>query len=335
MRKWFTKRIQPLLLVLALIAGLWSGDMVSVKAAETETLYELGETAVTAGQELSIPFTLKQTSEIDVNIFVKGASSVSVSVCDNDGKNVDWAKKAFTIQADQFTPVKSGYYGYVDTLSDVPIGDYIYKIVFTEDTSVMIGAYAAPVPAKMSQSKATITEGYTKKLYVNQGTVSSWKSSKKSVAKVDGTGKITAVKPGKTTITATMADGTRVACAVTVKANAFSNSRITTSDVKKNRCSMEAYRASFDDKGNLVVKFSFVNNTSHKITSLKNVRVDVKNLKGQTVGTYKASTLKITVSANSSKRLTVTIKKSDLKRKTADLRNSKITCEGKYVYKKS
>ncbi len=334
MRKWFTKKIQPLLFALAMIAGVCSGSVETVNAAETSALYELGETEVTAGQEISFPFTLNKKSEVDVNIFIKKVSAVTVSVYDSAGKNVDWAEKAFTIGADKFTSVKSGYYGYVDTLSDVPAGDYTYKIVFTESTSAMVGAYAAPVPATMSQTKATITEGYTKKLFVSQGTVSSWKSSKKSVATVDKNGKVTGVKPGKAKIVAAMADGSKVSCVVTVKANKFTDSRITTNDVKKNRCSMEAYSAAFDKKGNLAIKVTFVNNTAHKITSLKNVSVKVTNQYGKAVGTYKVSSLKLRVTPNSVRRFTVTIKKADLKKKTEDLRNAKISCAGKYVYQK-
>lgn len=309
--------------------------METANAAEKTTLYEMGETDVTAGQEISFPFSLsKKRSEVDISIFIKNASAVTVSVCDSTGKNVDWAKEAFTIGADKFAAVEGGYYGYVDTLTDVPAGDYTYKIAFTENTSAMVGAYAAMVPAKISQANTIVTEGFTKNLFVSQGAVSSWESSKTSVAKVDETGKITGKKPGKSTITATLADGEKVSCTVTVKENAFTDSRLTASDVKKNRCSMEAYHASFDEKGNLVVKVSFVNNTANKITSLKNVQVTVKDKNGKTIGAYKAGSLKLTVPANSVKRFHVTIKKSDLKQKTADLRNAETSCEGKYVYKK-
>lgn len=335
MRKWFTQKIQPLLLALAMLVGICSGSVETAIAAEKNKLYELGETEVTAGQEISFPFTLNEKSEIDVNIFINNVSAVTVSVYDSAGKNVDWAENAFTIAADMFTSVKSGYYGYVDTLSDVPAGDYTYKIVFTESTSAMVGAYAAPVPANISQTKATVTKGYTRKLFVSQGTVSFWRSSKESVATVDENGKVTGVKSGKAKIIAAMVDGSEVSSVVRVKPNKFSDSRITTSDVKKNRCSMEAYSAVFDKEGNLTVKISFVNNTAQEITSLKNVRVKVTNEFGETVGTYKASSRKLrAVPANSVRRFSVTIKQADLKEKTADLRNSKISCEGKYVYKK-
>lgn len=62
------------------------------------------------------------------------------------------------------------------------------------------------------------------------GTALSWKSSRRSVAVIDENGKIEALKPGSTTITAT-ADGTKRTCKVTVKKPkvTLSNTRATLS----------------------------------------------------------------------------------------------------------
>lgn len=50
----------------------------------------------------------------------------------------------------------------------------------------------------------------------SNGSVITWKSRKSSIATIDETGKISAHKPGKTTVTAT-ADGTKKSCHITVK----------------------------------------------------------------------------------------------------------------------
>ena len=95
---------------------------------------------------------------------------------------------------------------------------------------------------------------------------------------------------------------------------------------------MSAYSAAFDKSGNLVVKVIFVNNTSYKVTKLKGIKITVKNGAGATVGTYKLSSKNVSVPAHSTKSFSFTIKKSSLKKKTADLRNSTITCDGTYYY---
>ncbi len=72
--------------------------------------------------------------------------------------------------------------------------------------------------ASISKTKVTLTVGSAKKLRVSNGTVKSWKSSRKSVARVNSNGKVTAKKAGKATITAILTDGTKLKCKVIVKA---------------------------------------------------------------------------------------------------------------------
>ncbi len=70
----------------------------------------------------------------------------------------------------------------------------------------------------MNKEKASIEHGET--LFLSATTSNNspvtWKSSKKSIATVDEYGKVTGIKPGETTITAT-ANGTSAICQVTVK----------------------------------------------------------------------------------------------------------------------
>lgn len=208
---------------------------------------------------------------------------------------------------------------------DLAAGDYSVSLIFDSATEYMIYADQEVAQPKISDTKATVTVGFTKTLSVENGTVKSWASSKKTVATVDKKGKVTGKKAGKTTITATLTDGTKLKCTVTVKANKYSASKLTLSDVPYNMVGMDVYSASFDSKGNLVIKARYVNNTSRKTTQLKNIRIVMKDGNGKTIGVYKQSKKSVSVGAYSTKDFTFTIKKASLKKTKADLRNSQVT----------
>ncbi|HWT74292.1 MAG TPA: Ig-like domain-containing protein [Mobilitalea sp.] len=85
----------------------------------------------------------------------------------------------------------------------------------------------------ISQTYASIEHGESLRLSAATSNDSSvtWKSSKKSIATIDEYGKVTGVKPGETTITAT-ADGSIATCTVTVNLPT----------VKLNKTSVSLYR---------------------------------------------------------------------------------------------
>ncbi len=85
----------------------------------------------------------------------------------------------------------------------------------------------------VSKTSASLENGETLRLTASTSNDSkvTWKSSKKSIATVDEYGKVTALKPGETAITAT-ADGTSTICNVTVKLPT----------VKLNKTSLRLYR---------------------------------------------------------------------------------------------
>ncbi len=90
--------------------------------------------------------------------------------------------------------------------------------VGTEATTATT-AKATTVKYKLSKTKATLKKGKTLKLKVKklqEGDVVTWKSSKTSVAKVSKTGKVTAKKAGKATITAKIGKK-KLTCKITVK----------------------------------------------------------------------------------------------------------------------
>lgn len=191
----------------------------------------------------------------------------------------------------------------------------------------------ADVPeAAISNTTLTITEGFTKTLSIsdNAGAVK-WKSSKPAVADVNSQGKVTAKKAGKCTVTAAV-DGKTLKCTVTVKSNKYTASKLTNSEIPRGSASWEAYSASYDESGNLVIKCRMVNNSGHYSEYLKNLSIKVKTAEKKTAASYKASKMKLYVSDQGYKDFKITIKKADLKIKKADLRNASITTDGKYGY---
>jgi len=70
----------------------------------------------------------------------------------------------------------------------------------------------------ISKVSASIERGETLNLSATTSNTSevTWKSSKKSIATIDGNGTVTGIKPGEATITAT-ADGSSTICKITVK----------------------------------------------------------------------------------------------------------------------
>ena len=152
------------------------------------------------------------------------------------------------------------------------------------------------------------------------------------IAKVDKKGKVTGVKAGKTTIYATTADGKKLTCKVTVKENKYSVTKPSLSDAGQMGCFVEAYKASYDKSGNLVINAIIINNSANRIVRLKDVKFVVKDVNGKVVGTYKASKYNVSVSSYSTKSVKFTLKKSLLKKKKIDLRNATIVRKGGSYY---
>jgi flavodoxin len=104
-------------------------------------------------------------------------------------------------------------------------------VVVGQLASTAVDVSAATKTRKLNATKVTLTVGKTKQLKVSNIKASKvkWSSSKKSVATVNKTGKVTAKKAGKTTITAKFS-GKSLTCKVTVKAKASSATTPTTPD---------------------------------------------------------------------------------------------------------
>ena len=96
---------------------------------------------------------------------------------------------------------------------------------------------------------------------------------------------------------------------------------------------MKAFAASFDEKGNLVVKFKIVNNSYGQITKIPSFRISIKNSSKKTIVNYKDASYKVTVPSYKDKSCTVTIPKSKLamKKNKIDLRTCKISIIGDFA----
>lgn len=182
---------------------------------------------------------------------------------------------------------------------------------------------------KMSRSKLTITAGSSKKLSVkNASGKIKWKSSKPSVAKVNGSGKVTAKKAGKTTVSAT-SGGKTVRCSVVVKRNVYTYTAPNTSNTTYGTTTFGVYRASYQN-GNLVCKMKIVNRTPYKVTKVK-YTVKAYTGNGKLIG-QKAEKRNVTIPSGSSHTVTVTIPKSKLKKKSANLREAAINVSNPVYY---
>ena len=215
----------------------------------------------------------------------------------------------------------------------LPAGDYILEMNFETEVNYDLNLSRISEKAKLNYTKLDLTKGFSKQLKVDSGRIQSCSSSKKSVATVTNSGKITAKKNGKATIKVRLTNGTTLSCNVTVKSNKYKAKKIAIKDVVYNTSEMRAYNAAFDSKGNLVLKFKLVNNSYGKITNVSKFKVTVTDSSKKKVVSYSKKNYTTNVASYSDKECTVTIPKSALKKnyKKIDLRTAKITITGKFA----
>ena len=227
---------------------------------------------------------------------------------------------------------KNGTYETRHTMH-LPAGDYILEMNFENEVNYDLNLSRVSEKVALNYSKLDLTVGFAKQLKVNKGKIKSCSSSNKSVANVSKSGKIAAKKTGKATIKVKTSDGKTLSCKVNVKANKYSAKKIGIADVVYNTSEMRAYAASFDSKGNLVVKFKLVNNSYGKITNVSKFRITVKDSSKKVVVSYSKGSYKTDVASYSDKACTVTIPKSALKKnyKDIDIRTAKISITGNFA----
>lgn len=322
------KKTTSFLLALLLFAGAAFTNPISANA-EVNTLYSALETA-SAGTPYGQSFTVSKSCEIGIFVYTAEPTAFTMTLYNSAGSMISQPLQ-ITASDPYWTLTEDGYYMNGDAYN-LTAGDYSVELNFDASTEFLFAIVENTPEATISNTKVTITAGFTKTLKVtnNTGKVT-WKSNKTSVATVNSSGKVTAKKAGTAVITASV-DGKDLTCTVTVKNNKYSATKLTNSQVPNGDATWEAYSASYNSKGDLVIKVRMVNNSGHYSEYLKNLSLKVKTAEGKTVGTYKASKKTLYVANQSYKDFSITIKKSALKIKKADLRNATITTDGKYGY---
>ncbi|WP_207717344.1 Ig-like domain-containing protein [Anaerosporobacter faecicola] len=325
-------KIYSLLLVLVLCLTTVFANTNTSKAAEKEydnLLEEYGNAV--ADTAITYDFTVDTNTDVYFYLYAPALVNCDITVYDSVGTYYAGG----TIYSSDLVweeSISSYYYDLV--CSDMDSGDYTVEIKFDANTDYIFGVDATKIQATISASKATITAGFTKKLTVDNctGTVK-WTTSKKSVATVSSKGVVTGKKAGTATITATVQEtGQKLTCKVTVKENAYKETKGSYKDLYYGNCALQVYKASYAKNGDLVLKVRFINYSGYKVSSLKDMKITFKSASGKTIGTYSVKSKSMSVSNQSSKDFTVTIKKSKLKIKKADLRNASYTTSGTYIY---
>jgi SLAP domain-containing protein len=306
---------------------LTSQEKVSAATGSTELLHKTS--TARANSLIRYNFTISKDTDISIKLSenIRTTASISLKTADTES----------SVQTDTLSSADSrwvynkstGIYQYTHTMN-LPKGDYIFELNF--DTEVNYELYVNTVSSAptLAKSKISITKGFTDTIKVKNGKIKSCTSSNKSVATVTNSGKVTAKKVGTAKITVKLKTGKKLTCKVTVKKNTYSASKLTIADMSYNTVGMKAYAASFDSKGNLVVKFVIGNNNVGEITSIPNFKITVKDSSKKTVATYKKSSYSATVTSYNAKSFSVTIPKSNLKKSASkiDIRTCKFTITG-------
>ena len=150
-------------------------------------------------------------------------SSLAIKSADDDGKEVLDINTEFNItKTFEITSINKGKVSDVKFAINGTDGDETIKIKCTEFSIARDGIIKVE-KVELNKTSATPTVGDTVELTATvtpdnatDKTVT-WKSDKEEIAKVDATGKVTAVAPGTATITVTTDDGKKTAeCKITV-----------------------------------------------------------------------------------------------------------------------
>lgn len=326
MKTNITRRIITFVLTFAVLFTTVFAEKTSVEAAEKVKVLSSTAENATAGTEVRTSFTATSNKEIMIIVLAPTAMNVQLSIYDSTGNLAKMNQNPVSLTASDWEYVeKVNGYGFVYSLKNFSSGDYSCGMTFSSDTTYILEIDQVSEEAKISSTKAVITKGFTKKLSVSGAQVKEWKSKNPKVAKVDQSGKVTAIAAGKVTVYAQTTDGENLICQVEVKENKFSDKVIVPSDLEYNQWGMNVYKASFDKSGNLVMTARVAYNGPGRMACMKNVRITVKDENGKTVGVYKTARKNVTVLSYSTKDVKFVIKKSALKKKKFDLRNASIT----------
>ncbi len=331
--KFFTKsKAIALFLAVVVVASNLFVAPSTAKAADDSSVLDLVNIpngSATANTTVNNEFEATTTSYAAIEVVVPKEVGMTITITRNSDSYTVYTD---TITSSEWDYDEQGMIYYMLTFERMTAGGYNIALTFDADTPYAIfGAQSKPA-ASISSSNIILTKGFSQKLSVTNGTVSKWTSSNSKVAAVDKNGKVTGKSAGAATITATTTDGQLLNCSVSVKANAYTEPALTVSNCPYGNAYIGITKVSYNKKGDLVIKASFLNNCGHKITQLKNIKIAVKDKSGKTIGTFSKKSTKTTILQGGKKTFTYTIKKAKLKKKTTqDLRTADVKSSWNYL----
>ena len=316
------KRIVSILLVLTFVFTLTLTNASIVKA-DTTILHKTN--TASAGDPFNYTFSLDRESDLDFSVRTEYQTGIKLEIKDALLGTEIISDTIASTDSDWKYQKKTGVFELQHSMH-IAAGNYILEIVFDQDASFDFTMNQRPLTAKLNKTSLSITKGFSDSIKVTGGKIKTCTSSNTKVATVTNKGKISAKANGKATIKVKLTNGKVLTCKVSVKPNIYNAKNITITDTLLNNYQMKAYKASFDKKGNLIIKFKIANNGSGRITTVHNFKITVTDSKKDTVATYKKTNFEADLNSFKDKSYSVTIPKSALKKNVnnIDIRTAKI-----------
>jgi hypothetical protein len=322
-------KIISFLLAFVVAVSMLGVSSSEVSAATSNKTLLQKNTSAKSYNPIRYNFSLNRDSELKIKFNLGVRSGLTVKFKD-PVQDTEIVTKYLSTSGENFQYNSSkGVYTNSETVS-LEKGDYVLELVFETDMNFEMSLVQLAQEASLSSSKLTVTKGFSSTIKVSGDKIKSCTSSNKSVATVSNSGKVTGKSVGTAKISVKLKSGKKLTCKVTVKKNVFSATEINVSNTIYDTCDMQAYKAEFDSKGNLTIKFKIANNRSGKVSSISNFKIVVKDSSSKTIATYSSSSYAASINSFADKGYSVTISKSKLKKnfKSVDLRKSKITISG-------
>lgn len=319
---------------LFLLTACFLACTVEITKADTTPTMLVERTTSTAQANLTndSSFTVEEKGTVYVDVFLPERTQFTIFITDSDNAIVNNPMN-ITVTDSEWEKFETAdgaiYCNYVGIV--LQPGSYTAGIRFPVDTDYAYDIMWEAPPIHISREQLTLANGLSHKLTltnIGKKTVQ-WKSSNKKIAVVDKNGKVTAkANKGSCKISATV-DGKTLTCKVNVQKNVFTDVKVTPDSYNSaSKAGAAAYQASYDDKGNMLVKICFANNSSKNCKYIKPLKIIIKTEGGKTIASYKVNKQELDVKSGQTKCFSVTIPKKNVKLAHADLRSASVTIDG-------
>lgn len=332
MLKTITKKFLAIMLTFAMLCTILISGTTEIKAADKFVNIMHKVSTATAYSPINYNFTLSETAEIYFLIRTNERTGVTISIKEPD-HDIPSSSIVLAATNPNWTYISSN--GTYENAAKTKLkkGNYILKLTFENDINYDMSVNRLLSGGTLNKTKTTITKGFSDTLKVSGASIQSCSSSNKKIVTVNNKGKITAKKNGTATVKVHLTNGKTLSCKVKVASNKYTAKKPTVSSNIYNTCNVKAYNAKFDFKGNIVVKFRFVNNSYGKITGVPKFKMTITNKNKKAVAIYSKGNYAISVLSYNQKDCTVVIPKPSLKmkKKNIDLHTCKISITGDFA----